>query len=158
MTAITADAFAEQLRSAGCRVTVDRSFTGAVYLRAEADEDPVTIVFEGDRFKRAFAVSSAPRRRWPKFRTMKSVRAFLGVPEAPAAAKPRTLRRDDIGFGYVTSDGRYEVYPAYTPPCFSLGGTTRRPSYWLLKDLHGEYETVDRPLLADIRDILKELP
>lgn len=70
--------------------------------------------------------------------------------------KPRTLRRDSIGYGYETSDGRYEVIPAYTPSCTSLGGRTRRPSYWILKDRKGEHATVQRTLLADIRDILKE--
>jgi hypothetical protein len=84
MTApLTADAFAEQLRASGCRVEIDRSYARATYLRAskvgETDTD-TWIVFEGDRFKRAFAVwIGVSRRRWPKFRTMKSIRAHLGV-------------------------------------------------------------------------------
>ena len=82
MKAVTADQFAEQLRAGGCRVEIDRSFVGAAYLRASKSDDPttVTIVFEGDRFKRAFAiwVGVSPR-RWPKFRTMKAVRSFLDI-------------------------------------------------------------------------------
>lgn len=86
MTAsMTADAFATLLRAAGCRVQIDRSFTGAVYLNASkpGDGTTVTIVFEDNRFKRAFAVwLGTPRRRWPKFRTMRAVRSFLGAQEA----------------------------------------------------------------------------
>jgi hypothetical protein len=160
MKAVTADQFAEQLRASGCRVDIDRSYAGAVYLTASKPDDltTVTIVFEGDRFTRAFAVwVGVPRRRWPKFRTMKSVRKFLGVPD-PTAVKPRTLRRDSHEFGYETSDGRYEVIPAYTPSCTSLGGRAHRPSYWILKDRKGEHAPVQRTLLCDIRDILKERP
>jgi hypothetical protein len=82
---MTADAFAAQLRAAGCRVQIDRSFAGAVYLQASKADDltVVTIVFEGDRFKRAFAVwLGTPRRRWPKFRSMKSIRCYLDVRDA----------------------------------------------------------------------------
>lgn len=82
MKAVTADQFATQLRAGGCTVQIDRSIPGAVYLRASKGDDltTVTIVFEGDRFKRAFAVwLGVSRRRWPKFRTMKGVRSFLGV-------------------------------------------------------------------------------
>lgn len=80
---MTADVFAEQLRAAGCRVEIDRSYARVTYLRASkvggADTD-TWIVFEGERFARAFAVwSGVARRRWPKFRTMKSVRWHLGV-------------------------------------------------------------------------------
>jgi hypothetical protein len=83
MRATTADQFAAQLRAAGCRVEIDRSYARATYLRAskvgQSDTD-IWIVFEDDRFKRAFAVGSGvSRRRWPKFRTMKSIRAHLGV-------------------------------------------------------------------------------
>lgn len=82
MSHVTADLFAEQLRAGGCRVEIDRSYTGAAYLKASKPDDltTVTIVFEGDRFKRAFAVwLGVSRRRWPKFRTMKAVRSFLDI-------------------------------------------------------------------------------
>ncbi|KAB1146850.1 hypothetical protein F7R91_14840 [Streptomyces luteolifulvus] len=162
MNAMTADQFATQLRAGGCTVQIDRSLPGVAYLSASKVTRhgvvDMTIVFEGDRFKRAFDVQlGIHRRRWPKFRTMKGVRWFLEIDE-PKKAKPRTLRRDSIGYGYETSDGRYEVIPAYTPSCTSLGGRTHRPSYWILKDRQGEHATVQRTLLGDIRDILKELP
>jgi hypothetical protein len=88
MTApVTADAFADQLRADGCRVQIDRSYTGAVYLRASkfvrSDTVDMVIVFEGGRFKRAFVPwLGVHRRRWPKFRTMKSVRCYLDVRDA----------------------------------------------------------------------------
>jgi hypothetical protein len=73
-----------------------------------------------------------------------------------AAAKPRTLRRAKYFNGYVTSDGRYEIKAGYG---LSIrGGSVSRPTSWTLIDLHGEYEDRERPLLADIRDILKERP
>jgi hypothetical protein len=83
MGATTAEQFAAQLRAAGCRVEIDRSYARVTYLRAskvgETDTD-TWIVFEDDRFKRAFVVwMGVSRRRWPKFRTMKSIRAHLGV-------------------------------------------------------------------------------
>ncbi|MFL4947523.1 hypothetical protein ACJ6WE_09135 [Streptomyces sp. MMS24-I31] len=162
MTPVTADQFADQLRAGGCRVEIDRSIPGAAYLHVSKvtriGSVDMTIVFDRDRFQRAFVPRlGVHHRRWPKFRTMKSVRWFLEIDE-PKKVKPRTLRRDSIGFGYETSDGRYEVIPAYTPSCTSLGGRTHRPSYWILKDRKGEQATVQRTLLCDIRDILKECP
>ncbi|MFD6471514.1 hypothetical protein [Streptomyces goshikiensis] len=72
------------------------------------------------------------------------------------AAKPRTLRRARYANGYVTSDGRYKVTPHYG---LSLrGGCVSRPTSWTLTDLQGEYPERERPLLSDIRDILKERP
>ena len=82
MKAVTADQFAEQLRAGGCQVEIDRSYTGATYLKASKTDDltTVTIVFEDDRFKRAFAVwIGVSRRCWPKFRTMKAVCSFLDI-------------------------------------------------------------------------------
>lgn len=160
MSAITADAFAAALRTAGCRVEVDRNYTGAVYLRASKVGEQGTdvwIVFENDKgFRRAFVPDPGiSRRRWTKFRTMKAVRSFLGV-QAEAGAKRCTLQPAAGGFGYVTSDGRYKVTPAYSPT--HMGGSTSRPSSWTLTDLHGEYAIRTRTLLSDIRDILKERP
>jgi hypothetical protein len=71
-------------------------------------------------------------------------------------ARPRTLCRDKRTNGYVTSDGRYEVRPVYGSSI--RGGDIARPTGWCLKDRQGEYEPRYRPLLADIRDILKERP
>lgn len=162
MKPITADQFAAQVRAGGCHGRIDRSIPGVAYVRIEnVHGDPawsIYAVFEGDRFQRASDVKlGVSRRHWRTYRSMAAVLRTLGV-EKPRVVKPRTLRRDDIGFGYVTSDGRYEVIPAYTPPCFSLGGRTHRASYWILKDLQGEYKPTQRTLLSDIRDILKELP
>ncbi|MCY0917073.1 hypothetical protein OS965_02630 [Streptomyces sp. H27-G5] len=94
---VTADQFAAELRANGCRVGADHSFTGAVYLQASKPDDPttVTIVFEGDRFKRAFAVwVGVSRHRWPKFRTMKSIRSFLGIPDVEPVALDALPRRE----------------------------------------------------------------
>ena len=70
--------------------------------------------------------------------------------------KPRTLRRDNLGYGYVTSDGRYEITPAYSPT--HLGGSASRPSYWILKDRQGQFEARTELTLSRIRDTLKERP
>jgi hypothetical protein len=79
-------------------------------------------------------------------------RAALAAKET----KLRTLRRDSLGYGYVTSDGRYEVIPAYSPT--HMGGSASRPSYWILTDREGECETRTELTLSRIRDILKERP
>jgi hypothetical protein len=83
MGATTADQFAAQLRAAGCRVEIDRSYARVTYVRAsKVDETDIDtwIVFEDDRFERAFTVwAGVSRRRWPKFRSMKSIRAHLGA-------------------------------------------------------------------------------
>lgn len=159
---VTADQFAAQLREAGCHGAIDRSLPGVTYVRIEnVHGDPrwdIHAVFEGDRFKRAFDVMvGVSRRRWHTYRSMAAVLRALDI-EKPKAVKPRTLRRDSLGYGYETSDGRYEVIPAFTPSCTSLGGRTHRPSYWILKDRKGERATVQRTLLCDIRDVLKECP
>lgn len=70
--------------------------------------------------------------------------------------KPRILRRNKGTNGYVTSDGRYKVEPVYGSSI--RGGDVTRPTGWCLKDRQDEYEPRYRPLLADIRDILKERP
>lgn len=84
MKPVTADQFAQQLRAGGCRVEIDRSYAGAVYLRASKvvrnDVTDMVIVFEDGRFKRAFVPwLGVHRRRWTKFRTMKGVRWFLNI-------------------------------------------------------------------------------
>jgi hypothetical protein len=72
------------------------------------------------------------------------------------AAKKRTLRRDSLKFGYVTSDGRYEITPLYG---LSIrGGSVSRPTGWRLKDRQGEYENRYELSLSRIREILKERP
>jgi hypothetical protein len=71
-------------------------------------------------------------------------------------ARPHTLRRAKCANGYVTSDGRYKVTPHYAPSL--RGGSVSRPTWWTLTDLHGEHPDRERPLLSDIRDILKERP
>ncbi|MER6092527.1 hypothetical protein [Streptomyces bluensis] len=75
---------------------------------------------------------------------------------AAKETQPRTLRRDSLGYGYVTSDGRYEVTPAYSPT--HLGGSASRPSYWILTDRQGEFEPRTQLTLSRIRDTLKERP
>lgn len=72
------------------------------------------------------------------------------------AAKPRTLRRQKYVNGYITSDGRYEISPVFGSSI--RGGDVTRPTGWCLKDRQGGFSPVYRPLLADIRDILKECP
>lgn len=73
-----------------------------------------------------------------------------------AASSPRTLRSAEYFNGYVTSDGRYEVKASYG---LSLrGGSVSRPTSWTLIDRQGEFKPSERPLLSDIRDILKERP
>lgn len=84
MSHVTADQFAAQLRAGGCRVQIDRSFAGATYLRASKVTRiggvDMTIVFEADRFQRAFVPRiGVHRRRWTKFRTMKGVRWFMEI-------------------------------------------------------------------------------
>lgn len=70
--------------------------------------------------------------------------------------KRRTLQRAKWFNGYTTSNGRYEIIALYG---LSIrGGSVTRPTDWTLRDLHGEYEDRTRPLLSDIRDILKERP
>lgn len=72
----------------------------------------------------------------------------------PMKTKPRTLRRAKYFNGYVTSDGRYEIKAGYG---LSIrGGSVSRPTGWTLVDRQGEFKPTERPLLADIRDILKE--
>lgn len=159
---VTADQFASQLKEAGYHGSIDRSVPGVTYVRVEnVHGDPrwaIYAVFEGDRFSRASDIKvGVPRLRWRTYRSMAAVWRALGV-EKPRTAKPRTLRRDSLGFGYETSDGRYKVIPAYTPSCTSLGGRTHRPSYWILKDRQGERATIQRTLLRDIRDLLRECP
>ncbi|MFJ1782486.1 hypothetical protein ACIOKA_37905 [Streptomyces anulatus] len=88
MKPVTADQFAELLRSQGCRVQLDQSFPGAVYMRvAKATRHgsvDMTVVFENDRFRRAFVPWLGQHlRRWPKFRTMSGVRRFLEIPDVP---------------------------------------------------------------------------
>ena len=79
-------------------------------------------------------------------------RAALATKET----NPRTLRRDSLDYGYVTSDGRYRITPAYSPT--HMGGSASRPSYWILKDSQGQFETRTELTLSRIRDILKERP
>ncbi|MFJ9988590.1 hypothetical protein ACIQUD_32035 [Streptomyces globisporus] len=86
MKPVTADQFAELLRRQGCCVQLDRSFPGAVYMRVAKETRhgvvDLTVVFEDDRFQRAFAPwLGQHRRRWPKFRTMSGVRRFLEIPD-----------------------------------------------------------------------------
>jgi hypothetical protein len=91
MKPITADQFAGQLRAGGCCVEIGHRYGGTTYLHASKPDDRtmVTIVFEDDRFNRAFAVwVGVSRRRWPRFRTMKAVRFFLGVHENPPPTRP----------------------------------------------------------------------
>lgn len=72
---------------------------------------------------------------------------------SPVHTDRHTLRRAKNGFGYETKDGRYRVYPAFSPSLW--GGSVSRPSYWLVEDQRGEYELTQRLHLADIRDLLK---
>lgn len=68
----------------------------------------------------------------------------------------RTLHRAKYFNGYVTSDGRYEVKAGCG---LSIrGGSVSRPTSWTLIDRQGEFQPSERPLLSDIRDILKERP
>ncbi|MEV7675023.1 hypothetical protein [Streptomyces sp. NPDC088752] len=50
----------------------------------------------------------------------------------PPPIKPRALKRAKSGFGYETTDGRYEVTPAYAPSL--RGGSVSRPSDWIVTD------------------------
>jgi hypothetical protein len=68
----------------------------------------------------------------------------------------RTLRRAPSGFGYVSSDGRFEVTPAYESSI--RGGSVRRPSHWVIKDFTGQLKTCDRSLLADARAYVRNAP
>jgi hypothetical protein len=73
--------------------------------------------------------------------------------QLPEPIKPRALhrRKNPIhGFDYVTSDGRYEVYPLYKER--PNGGTSNRIDTWVLKDVRNP-EVPNRyyPLLDDIR-------
>lgn len=86
MRHVTASQFATQLREGGCRVEADH-IAGAVYLRASKDTRvghvDMTIVFDRDRFQRAFVPrAGVHRRRWTKFRSMKGVRWFLEIDES----------------------------------------------------------------------------
>lgn len=88
--ATTADAFAQQLRSAGCHGSIDRSITGVAYVRIEnVQGDPrwgITAVFENDRFRRAFDVKvGVSRRRWRTYRSMAAIRRTLGVTQETAS-------------------------------------------------------------------------
>jgi hypothetical protein len=65
-----------------------------------------------------------------------------------------TLRRDATGYGYVSSDGRYKVIPAYEPSI--RGGSVSRPSYWIVSDLTGMRADATRRTLTDIRDVINE--
>lgn len=82
--------------------------------------------------------------------------AMTETQEPAMTAKSRTLRRTKNTNGYVTSDGRYEVEPVYGSSI--RGGDVSRPTEWCLKDRQGEYKPRYRPLLSDIRDVLKERP
>jgi hypothetical protein len=53
-------------------------------------------------------------------------------PKPPAPIKPRTLRRARDGYGYVTTDGRYSVHPAYAHA--KLGGRANRVEHWVVTD------------------------
>lgn len=75
---------------------------------------------------------------------------------ADEEAKPRTLVRAKHFNGYITSDGRYEVKAQYGSSI--RGGSVSRPTSWTLTDRQGEMKPSERPLLSDIRDILKERP
>lgn len=81
---MTADSFAQQLRSAGCHGAIDRSIPDVVYIHIEnVQGDPrwgITAVFDNDRFTRAFDVKlGVSRRRWRTYRSMAAVRRTLGV-------------------------------------------------------------------------------
>lgn len=70
--------------------------------------------------------------------------------------KQRTLHRQKHVNGYVTSDGRYDATPVFGSSI--RGGDVARPTGWCLKDRQGQFSPTYRPLLSDIRDILKERP
>lgn len=90
MRHVTADQFVQQLRADGCHGSIDRSIPGVTYVRIEnVQNDPrwgVTVVFENDRFRRAFDVKAGvSRRRWRTYRSMAAVRRAVVVTgkEAP---------------------------------------------------------------------------
>jgi hypothetical protein len=66
----------------------------------------------------------------------------------PQPIKPRTLKR--ASHGYVTTDGRYEITPAYSPTL--QRGSASRPSYWVVKDTTGKQEERDYLTLDVVRE------
>ncbi|GBQ04364.1 hypothetical protein SSP531S_58580 [Streptomyces spongiicola] len=72
--------------------------------------------------------------------------------ELPPPIKPRTLRRSRDAYGYVTSDGRYRVTPAYAPTL--QRGSASRPTDWIVKDLTGAEESRSYGLLSLVRKYL----
>ncbi|MFE9993460.1 hypothetical protein [Streptomyces avermitilis] len=79
-------------------------------------------------------------------------RSRESVRELPPPIKPRTLRRSSDGYGYVTSDGRYEVTPAYAPTL--QRGSASRPTDWIVKDLTGREKSRSYGLLSYVREYL----
>ncbi|MFD8656506.1 hypothetical protein, partial [Streptomyces mirabilis] len=72
----------------------------------------------------------------------------MSTPTLPPPIKPRTLKR--ARHGYVTTDGRFEITPAYSPTL--QRGSASRPSYWVVKDTTGQQEERDYLTLDIVRE------
>ncbi|MCX4799642.1 hypothetical protein OG497_37945 [Streptomyces sp. NBC_01242] len=66
----------------------------------------------------------------------------------PPPIKPRTLKR--ASYGYVTTDNRFEITPAYSPTL--QRGSASRPSYWIVKDTTGKQKDRDYLTLDVVRE------
>jgi hypothetical protein len=75
----------------------------------------------------------------------------MSTRKLPEPIKPRTLKRARDGYGYITTDGRYEVTPAYSPTL--QRGSAARPSFWVVKDTTGVQKAREYGDLRTVREL-----